>query len=48
MSEEEIEELVGEGNCTDACDALIDTVLERECADNVTVVIVEFNKSMNE
>jgi len=45
LSEEELEELLGEGSCVDACHALIDTVLERECADNVTVVVVEFNES---
>lgn len=45
LSEEEIEELVGEGSCVDACDALIDTVLQRECADNVTVIVVEFSES---
>lgn len=48
LSEEEIEELMGQGTCTDACHALIDTVLERECADNVTVVIVEFHESTDE
>lgn len=45
LSEEEIEELLGQGSCVDACDALIDTVLSREAADNVTVVVVEFNES---
>ena len=45
LSEEELEELLGEGSCVDAADALVDTVLERECADNVTVVVVEFNAS---
>ncbi len=48
LSEEEIEELLGAGSCVDACDALIDTVLERECADNVTVVVVEFNGTASE
>jgi serine/threonine protein phosphatase Stp1 len=48
LSEEEIEELLGEGSCVDACDTLIDTVLKRECADNVTVVVVEFDKSASE
>jgi serine/threonine protein phosphatase PrpC len=48
LSEEEIEELLGEGSCVDACHTLIDTVLERECADNVTVVVVEFNESATE
>jgi serine/threonine protein phosphatase PrpC len=36
--------LMGQGSCSDACHALIDTVLEREAADNVTVVIVEFSE----
>lgn len=48
LSEEEIEQLMGEGSCVDACDALIDTVLAREAADNVTVVVVEFNESKDE
>ena len=48
LSEEELEELLGEGSCVDACDALIDTALQRECADNVTVVVVEFNESASE
>ena len=48
LSEEELEELLGEGSCVDASNALIDTVLERECADNVTVVVVEFNESATE
>ena len=48
LSEEEIEELLGAGSCVDACDALIDTVLKRECADNVTVIVVEFNGTASE
>ena len=48
LSEEEIEEMLGTGSCVDACDALIDTVLAREAADNVTVVVVEFNESAGE
>lgn len=48
LSEEEIEELLGGGSCVDACNALIDTVLEREAADNVTVVVVQFNASAGE
>ncbi|MFV2090568.1 MAG: PP2C family serine/threonine-protein phosphatase [Pseudomonadales bacterium] len=45
LTEEEIEEIVCEGSCMDVCDRLIDTVLGRECADNVTVVVVEFNET---
>ena len=45
LSEEEIEEILGEGNCVEACHALIDCALDRECADNVTAVVVEFSKS---
>lgn len=48
LSEEELEDLIAKGSCVDACDALIDTVLERECADNVTVVVVEFSESTRE
>ena len=48
LSEEEIEELVSEGSCVDACDALVDTVLARTCADNVTVIVVGFNESASE
>ncbi len=45
LAEEEIEQLIGEGSCAEACDSLIDTVLERQCSDNVTVVVVEFNET---
>ena len=48
LLEEEIEQLVGEGSCVEACDSLIDTALERECSDNVTVVVVEFNETERE
>lgn len=44
LSEEEIEELLGQGSCVNACDGLLDTALSRECADNVTVIVVEFNE----
>ncbi len=44
LTEEELEELMGNGSCVDVCDALIDTVLQRECADNVTVIVVDFNE----
>lgn len=44
LSEEEIEELLGEGSCIDACDALIENALQRECADNVTAIVVEFSQ----
>jgi len=42
LAEEEIEDIVCEGSCTEVCDQLIETALGRECADNVTVVVVEF------
>ena len=45
LAEEEIEEILSEGSCTEACNHLIDTALERECADNVTVVVVEFHEA---
>ena len=42
--ETRIEELLGQGSCVNACDGLLDTALSRECADNVTVIVVEFNE----
>lgn len=45
LSEEEIEEIVFEGTCIEVCDRLIETALSRECADNVTVVVVEFHET---
>ena len=45
LSETEISELVAKGSCVDACDALIETVLSREAADNVTVIVVEFTET---
>ena len=45
LSEEEIEELLGEGSCVEACNSLIESALERECADNVTVVVVDFKET---
>jgi serine/threonine protein phosphatase PrpC len=48
LSEEEIEEILSEGSCVDACHALIDSALNRECADNVTAVVVEFSESDND
>ena len=44
LSEQEIGELVSGGSCVEACDALVDTVLSREAADNVTVVVVDFRE----
>lgn len=45
LSDEEIGEIAAAGNCVEACNALIDTALERECSDNVTVVVVEFSET---
>jgi serine/threonine protein phosphatase PrpC len=41
LAEKELRDLVAEGSSVEACDALIETVLSREAADNVTVIIVE-------
>jgi serine/threonine protein phosphatase PrpC len=41
----EIGEFLKGGNCYDACTDLIDAALERECPDNVTVVVVDFEQS---
>jgi len=35
---------LGHGSCSDACNELIETTLSRECPDNVTVVVVDFDR----
>lgn len=45
VSEREMARMVGEGSCVDASDALIETTLEREAPDNVTVIVVEFREA---
>ncbi len=45
IGEDEMAEIVGKGSCVDASDALVETVLEREAPDNVTVIVVEFQES---
>ncbi len=32
---------MGRGSCTEACEALVGTAKQRECRDNITVVVVE-------
>lgn len=44
LSAGDIEERLGTGGCVDACNELMDTALSRECPDNVTVVVVDFNE----
>lgn len=39
---EEMAQRLEAGTCTEACERLLDTALERECADNVTAVVVDF------
>ncbi|MEM9058186.1 MAG: protein phosphatase 2C domain-containing protein [Pseudomonadota bacterium] len=39
---DEISACLATGSCADACTALIDLVLEREAADNVTVAVIDF------
>ncbi len=45
LSHDEIEAQLAEGSCVDACGTLVDTALSRECADNVTVIVVDFNET---
>jgi serine/threonine protein phosphatase PrpC len=42
LSEQELAIHLGAGDCEEACRALIDEALQRECNDNVTVVVVDF------
>lgn len=43
LSADEIEELLAVGSCVDACEQLLGTALSRECADNVTAIVVDFH-----
>ena len=47
LSDEEMTERLGSGGCVDACAALMETALERECSDNVTAVVVEFANAID-
>ena len=44
LSDDEMQERLASGNCKQICQNLVSTALERECADNVTVVVVEFDQ----
>lgn len=44
LSDDEMQERLASGNCKQICQSLVSTALERECADNVTVVAVEFDQ----
>lgn len=48
IPEEEIEEIIFDGSSTEVCDQLIETALERECADNVTVIVVDFRETTDD
>lgn len=45
LEDDEIGHIASEGSCVDASRALVDMALERECLDNVTVVVVEFSEA---
>ena len=45
LSDSEMRDRLANGNCKQVCDSLVSTALERKCADNVTVVVVEFGQS---
>lgn len=45
LSVDEIEAQLDSGSCVDACGILMDTALGRECADNVTVIVVDFDQN---
>lgn len=42
---DEIGACLKQGSCSEACNALIDLVLEREAADNVTVAVIDFKEA---
>ena len=44
LSDNEMRDRLASGNCKQVCQNLVSTALERECADNVTVVAVEFDQ----
>lgn len=44
LSDDEMRDYLSRGNCKQVCQGLVSTALERECADNVTVVAVEFDQ----
>ena len=48
VSEAEITETLGGGDCKDAATLLLDKALSRECKDNVTVLVVDFLEPENE
>lgn len=43
MSDEEISGYMGDGSCLDVCESLIGIAKQRECRDNITVVVVEIH-----
>ena len=45
LSAEEIAQILSRGSCTDACRNLVQCALSRRCADNVTVVAVDFEET---
>jgi protein phosphatase len=47
LAVDEIDACLSRGDCTEACGELIDTVLARECADNVSVIVVDFRRLEN-
>jgi serine/threonine protein phosphatase PrpC len=44
LSEDEMQDCLASGNCKQVSQNLVDMALARECADNVTVVVVEFDQ----
>lgn len=44
LSDSEMQERLAGGNCAQVCQNLINTAVERECSDNVTVIVIEFGQ----
>jgi protein phosphatase len=45
LSSADLTERLKAATCTAACDALLETALGRECADNVTAIVVDFHEA---
>ena len=45
LSSADLTERLKTATCVAACDALLETAMARECADNVTAIVVDFHEA---
>jgi serine/threonine protein phosphatase PrpC len=45
LSDAEIADHLSYGDCADACERLVQTALERNCRDNISVIVVDFSET---